>query len=129
MPLEQGDMELADRQAESILRSALSPGQLSQYVNLGYFEVKVPVPGPLYPPYPLSLIAPVPLGYRVYRIRRTNSYNVRLLQGDAEVRAFCAAPAEGMPFAYMMLSQLLMLQTNEAQFLKIANVNHMMQPG
>lgn len=62
---------------------------------------------------------------RTYRIRRGVAGNVSLLGPDGRaVKSFCAHP-DGVPSPDVMLSQKLMLETNEDMFLRIANVRQL----
>lgn len=60
-----------------------------------------------------------------YRIDRGRSQNVRLVEETTGkvVRTYCAHPVEAVPDPDTMLAQKLMLETDEAAFLRIANAS------
>lgn len=99
------DMCGRNAEARSVLLSVLTPTQAQHYDWFGHFDVDV--------------------NGRVYRIHGSGSYNVKLIRdGHLELEHrlhYCAMPNETMPVHYTVLSQLLMLRTNEARFLEIAN--------
>jgi hypothetical protein len=93
----------ATLRAESLLFTILTPTQVKQYTDDDYFEV--------------------PVGERLYRLRKGRSMNVELMEaGKAKIK-FCAHPSDAhdVPVPDVMLSQMLMLQSNEQEFLRIAN--------
>lgn len=85
-----------EAEAESVLLSALTPTQVRQYRERRCFDVCV--------------------NGHTYRIYLGQSYNVH--RGKWR---YCAIPCAEMPPQYSMLAQFLMLTTNEARFLEIAN--------
>ena len=87
--------------AESLLFTILKPEQVKQYTDHGYFETEV--------------------DDRIYRIKKGRSGNVFLVKDGKEVARYCAHPAEWTPDPDVMISQLLMLKTNEKRFLQTAN--------
>lgn len=104
-----------DRAVE-LLRALLTPAQLAQYELDGAFEVVGSDGGR-------------------YRIRRGVSGNVRLLDpGGEEAAGLCAHPelrvhdddqqfVGHLPEADVAVGQMLLLQTDEAEFLRRANVH------
>lgn len=84
--------------------SALTPDQINQYQTLNYFDVNSPSRQD-----------------RLYRIRCGSTYNVLLVESGTPTMRLCAIPCLGMPMDYVLLSQLLMIRTNELLFLQIAN--------
>jgi hypothetical protein len=93
----------AAARAEKLLFTILTPAQVRSYSDDNYFDI--------------------PVNERTYRLRKGRSMNVELIEaGKAKIK-FCAHPdnAHDVPIPDVMLSQLLMLQANEAEFLRIAN--------
>ena len=95
--------EAAARRAEKLLFTILTPSQVKQYTDDAHFDL--------------------PINGRVYRIRAGRSGNVQLIEAGKPKFQYCAHPtdAHDTPIPDVMLSQLLMLQSNEAEFLRIAN--------
>lgn len=93
----------ADRRAENLLFSILTPTQVKQYTDDDCFEV--------------------PVGERLYRLRKGRSMNVELIEAGKPTIKYCAHPVNAytLPVPDVMLSQLLALKANEAEFLRIAN--------
>ena len=59
---------------------------------------------------------------RTFRLRRSRSRNVDEMDADGNVIArFCIHPQDHMPHGDLLLAQKLMLETDEAEFLRIAN--------
>lgn len=106
------DKSRAIARAEAVLLSALSPTQQAQYRQFGNFDVTVTSK---------SLFRRVVTSTRHYRITSDPAYNVLLIKNGKTFRRYCAIPCENVPQPYIMLSQLLMLQTDEAKFLVTAN--------
>jgi hypothetical protein len=98
---QQEEREAAQKRAERLLISCLSSDQVRQYLEHGYFETAV--------------------NDKVYRIKTGRSGNVELMVDGKPKFRYCAHPNSYTPDQDVMLSQLLMLRTDEAQFLKIAN--------
>lgn len=95
--------ERAQGRAEDLLRSALSEGQLQEFVKKGYFHVQV--------------------GDRKFRITKGRSHNVKEVDDRSRIlRSFCAHPTEHVPDADTMLAQKLILETDPDAFFKLANV-------
>lgn len=92
---------VAVKRAESLLFTILKPEQVKQYTDHGYFETEV--------------------DDRVYRIKKGRSGNVYLVKDGKEVARYCAHPADWTPDQDVMISQLLMLKTDEKRFLQTAN--------
>ena len=92
----QNEIREREAEAESVLLSALTPTQAQQYRERRCFDVGV--------------------NGHTYCICLGQSYNV--YRGGYR---YCAIPCAEMPLQYSMLAQFLMLTTNEARFLEIAN--------
>jgi hypothetical protein len=93
--------EAATKRAEELLLVCLTEEQRKQYTELGYFETLV--------------------NDKVYRINRGRSGNVQLIEGGVPKAKFCIHPRAIIPDQDTMLAQLLMLRTDEAEFLRVAN--------
>jgi hypothetical protein len=93
----------ASLRAENLLFTILTPSQVRQYTDDDYFDVVI--------------------DGRTYRIKKGYSRNVELIEAGKPTALYCAHPrdAHSAPVPDAMLAQLLMLKTNEADFLKIAN--------
>jgi hypothetical protein len=92
----------ANDKAEELLRSMLTQEQLGQLDAMAAFEVTTE--------------------RAKYRIKRGRSGNVKELNVDGQVVAsYCIHPRERVPDADTMLAQKLMLESDEAEFLRIAN--------
>ena len=101
-----GRREAREAEAKSVLLTFLTPAQAQQLRTCGYFDVQV--------------------NGRLYRICGVGicgvrAYNVYLIEGGIPRWRFCAVPGECVPNHYVLLSQFLMLTTNEERFLRIAN--------
>lgn len=99
--------KLADAKARKILMEHLSPVQRDQYEKFGYFDLDV--------------------GGRTYRIKKGWSGNVQRLGKDEKnqdrvLESFCIHPRERIPEEDNLLIQKLMLETEEAEFRRIANI-------
>ena len=92
---------VAVKRAESLLFTILKPEQVKQYTDHGYFETEV--------------------DDRIYRIKKGRSGNVFLVKDGKEVARYCAHPKDWTPDQDVMISQLLMLKTDEKRFLQTAN--------
>ena len=93
----------AERRAEALLRSMLTPAQRKEFKRRDYFHVVV--------------------GDWRFRITRGRSHNVKEVDSRSRLlRSFCAHPEEMVPDADTMLSQKLCLETCPEEFLKLANV-------
>lgn len=91
----------AELRAEELLLLFLSPEQAKQYRDHSYFETDV--------------------DDRTYRIKKGRSGNVELMNAGKAKYRYCAHPEAWTPDQDVMLSQLLMLKTDEERFLKTAN--------
>jgi len=99
----------ADRRAEDLLRSMLSEEQRRELDEHNHFHVRVPDPRQL--------------GcQRVYRIERGFQGNVKLIENGRATRRYCIHADARLPHADQMLAQKLMLESDEADFLRIANM-------
>jgi hypothetical protein len=98
---EELERQKAKKRARRLLTSNLTKEQVASLEKFGFFEVMVEG--------------------KTYRIRQGTHGNVRLLGSDGkESKSFCIQP-NGVPDEDAMLAQKLMLETDEASFLKIAN--------
>ena len=93
--------EAAASRADQLLISFLEPSQAESYKRDRRFDV--------------------PVGDRIYRIHKGRAGNVHLIENGKPVAKLCAHPAVWTPDGDTMLAQLLMIKTNEAEFLKTAN--------
>jgi hypothetical protein len=94
----------ASLRAEHLLFTILTPSQVKQYTDDACFDVEV--------------------DGRVYRLHsNSRSGNVVLLENGKPKFKYCAHPrdAHDVPIPDVLLGQLLMLQTNEPEFLRLAN--------
>lgn len=93
----------ASLRAEHLLFTILTPSQVKQYTDDDFIELVVKG--------------------RTYRIRKGYSRNVELIEAGKPTIRYCAHPADAYrtPVPDAMLAQLLMIQHNEAEFLKVAN--------
>lgn len=96
--------EEAKRKARALLTAQLTPQQRDSLERLGYFDVDI--------------------AGKQYRIRQGTHGNVRLLEAGKETVSFCAQP-NGVPAEDAMLAQKLMLETDEAAFLRVANARRL----
>lgn len=97
--------EIADAKvkADVLLKSCLSPQQREELEQRGCFHLLV--------------------GEKKYRIEKGSHGNVKLIDKDGRVkRSFCVQP-RGVPDGDTMLAQKLLLETDERQFYKLANVS------
>jgi hypothetical protein len=94
----------ASLRAESLLFTILTPAQVRQYTDDACFDVEV--------------------NGRIYRLAcNSRSGNVILLEKGKPKFKYCAHPhdAHDVPIPDVLLSQLLMLRSDEKEFLRIAN--------
>lgn len=97
------DPDEAENRARDLLLSCLTPAQQEEYTATRSFTVKVKS------------------GNR-YRIEQHRNYNViRLDKKGQVVSELCAGPVEEVPLEDQMLAQKLLLETDEAEFLAVAN--------
>ncbi len=92
----------AESQAERLLRYFLTEGQRKSLIEENHFDV--------------------PVGERIYRIQRGRAGNIVVIEGSRHVERMCVHPAESVPDADTMLSQLLGLQHNEEAVRRVANI-------
>ena len=98
------EQDTARSRARQLLLDALTDEQRATFEKSGHLNVTVAG------------------GKRTYRIRTGKSMNVDLLDKAGHVkRTFCAYPTEGVPDFDAMLAQKLMLETDEGEFLSVAN--------
>jgi hypothetical protein len=94
--------EVAATRAEQLLFAVISEDQRKQYTELGYFETVV--------------------NDRVYRIKKGRAGNVMQLDENGKPKfKYCIHPIEWVPDQDTMLTQFLLLMTDEQHFLKTAN--------
>lgn len=92
--------QLAATRAEELLLMALTEEQATQYLKEGYFETIV--------------------NDKTYRIKKHET--VKLIENGKQKVGFCIHPVDyNIPAQDTMLAQFLMLKSNEAEFLKVAN--------
>lgn len=90
----------AKGRAKKLLMDCLTPIQRGSLEALGYFDVFV--------------------GGKTYRIKQGTHGNVREIVEGKEVTSFCVQP-DGVPDEDAMLAQKLWLETDEREFLRVAN--------
>lgn len=96
-------LEAADARAEELLKSVLDAGQREQYEREKRFHV-------------------VTTSGRRYRVQPGWGHNVHTLDqhGNPETQ-FCLVARDRVPLADLMVTQKLLLEHDEAQFLRVAN--------
>lgn len=96
--------EEAERKAEELLQSHLSPEEYHQLITQGYLRVQSPsVPN------------------RTYLVPRYRGL-VRVYEQGRAVKRLCVGPVESVPDADVVLMHKLMIEGNEEEYLKTANV-------
>lgn len=96
--------DAANAKAEELLKLVLTPQQREELARHNRFHVRV--------------------GPRRYRVDRGQHGNVKLLgERDEVVESYCIQPKGGLPDADAMAAQVLLLETDEATFLRVANVS------
>jgi hypothetical protein len=105
--IRKAEREAARTRAEELLLACLSSGQAEAYRQYGHFETTV--------------------DDRIYRINTGRSGNVELMEAGKPKYRYCAHPDLWTPDQDVMLSQLLMLKTDEQRFLKTANRTELAQ--
>ncbi len=100
--------EAAEQRAEELLLANLTPEQVDEYKRLKRFSVHLP-------------------NGKIYRIRKGFAGNVELVKpGDdgtiKRLENFCIHPAERIPDQDTMLAQKLLLEADEPEFRRIANI-------
>ncbi len=103
----QVEKTLAERRAEKLLQETLSAKQREELASKGFFT--------------LETIAKSG-ERRIYRIKRGRTANVEQVdeQGN-RIKRLCAHPTAIVPDADTMVAQKLMLESQEEEFLRIAN--------
>ncbi len=103
----QVERSLAERRAEKLLQETLSAAQREELASKGFFTLKtIAASGE----------------ERIYRIKRGRSRNVEQVDANGNrIKYLCAHPIAQVPDADTMLAQKLMLETDEGEFLRIAN--------
>jgi len=91
----------AMKRAEDLLFLFLTAEQRSRYETEGCFETLV--------------------NDRLYRIRKGNAMNVDLMENGKAKFKYCVLPDNNPPSPDVMLAQLLLLESDEASFLALAN--------
>ncbi|MBW3625130.1 MAG: hypothetical protein KY468_17170 [Armatimonadetes bacterium] len=96
--------EEAERKAEELLQSQLSPDEYHQLITQGYLRVQSPaVPN------------------RTYLIPRFRGL-VRMYEQGRQVKRLCVGPVDQVPDADVVLMHKLMIEGNEEEYLETANV-------
>jgi hypothetical protein len=95
---------VAQERAEQLLRDQLTIEQVAQLVQGNYFDV-------------------ISESGKRYRVQRGRSKNVALLDGERITKRYCIHHDYDVPSPDVMLTQKLMLETMERDFLRIANVH------
>jgi hypothetical protein len=95
----------ASERAERLLVACLSSAQRGELTTAGWFEVQ----------------SSRGRRYRIRRGRVRNVIEVDML--GRTLRTYCCHPFDGVPDADTMLAQKLMLETQEDEFLRLANVS------
>ena len=95
----------AGERAERLLVACLSSAQRGELQTAGWFEVQ----------------SSRGRRYRIRRGRVRNVIEVDML--GRTLRTYCCHPFDGVPDADTMLAQKLMLETQEDEFLRLANVS------
>jgi len=94
----------AEARARALLMTSLSPAQRESLEKFRFFDIEI--------------------GGKTYRIHQGTHGNVRQVENGREIVTFCAQP-EGVPAEDAMLAQKLMLETDEAAFLRVANARRL----
>jgi hypothetical protein len=97
--------ESAHMKAEALLKAHLSDGQRESFEKAGHFEV-------------IS-----PSSRRRYKVARSVVYEVN--EKGEHLRSFCIHPRINHPEADNMLAKKLMIEAEESEFLRIANVTNL----
>jgi hypothetical protein len=99
--------EEAEERARKLLMSLLSPEQRAEMEEKKHFHLTVMDPDG---------------ASRRYRIDRGFQGNVKLLGPDGKpARSYCIHSDSRLPYEDQMLAQMLLLEANEGEFLRIAN--------
>lgn len=103
---ERAERDAAAARAAALLAEHLDDEQATEYEQHGYFTV-------------ISRD-----GQRRYQIHRGRSGNVREVNGNGHrLRTFCIHPGEAVPDEDTMLAQKLMLEADDPEFFRLANVS------
>lgn len=94
----------AQKRARALLMTSLSPAQRESLEKFRFFDIEI--------------------SGKTYRIHQGTHGNVRQVENGREIITFCAQP-EGVPTEDAMLAQKLMLETDEAAFLRVANARRL----
>jgi hypothetical protein len=97
----------AEKRAVALLSELLSEDEQRQMAQAGY--LRVPSPS---------------VANRVYRIPARTGW-VEMYDGDGLVMKLCALPSEGMPQGDVVLMHKLMIEAEEQEYLRRANVRWM----
>lgn len=92
---------IADSRADLLLASLLTPQQATQYREKQHFELVI--------------------NGKVYRMNKGRTGNVQLIENGKPVAQYCAHPEMYVPHGDTLVAQMMMLKTDEAAFLKVAN--------
>lgn len=96
--------EDAERKAEELLQSHLAPEEYHQLITQGYLRVQSPsVPN------------------RTYLVPRYRGL-VRVYEQGRAVKRLCVGPVDSVPDADVVLMHKLMIEGDEEEYLKTANV-------
>ena len=103
----EGEKAKARERAAKLLQEQLTPKQREELAAKGFFSLEV-----------LSAT-----GKRIYRINRGRSRNVQEVDQNGKIlKTLCAHPMIQCPDEDTMLTQKLMLEACEPEFLKVANI-------
>jgi hypothetical protein len=103
--------EQAEKRAQQLLMSMLTPEQRIELEEKKYFHLTV---------------FDQDGSQRTYRIERGYSGNVKLLGADGQPdKRYCIHADYRLPYEDQMLAQKLLLECNEAEFLRIANMTRL----
>lgn len=104
-------IDTAKSRARRLLLSMLNPAQQKQLDEKNHFDLTVHGQDG---------------SQRVYRIEYGYQGNVKLLGPDGQpVRRYCIHADSRLPYEDQMLAQKLLLEANEQDFLRIANMTHL----
>lgn len=94
----------AQKRARALLMTNLSPAQRESLEKYRFFDIGIEG--------------------KTYRIHQGTHGNVRQVENGREIVTFCAQP-DDVPTEDAMLAQKLMLETDEAAFLRVANARRL----
>lgn len=98
-----GDLQEAERRADSLLKDILTEEEYQQLSRQGYLEVRSPS-----------------LAHRVYRIPRHQGV-VKVYEKDRLIMYLCVQPVKFLPSGDVVAMHKLSIEANEEHYLKIAN--------